>query len=98
MCEGYRNVIVEDPSLEGAAVVLFATDTLHGVKERWLGVTSSVLRFGYCLSLDDRSVLARSQNKQIILVTLGKSFWLNSEDNNGSSPLWLEQSLCGGYS
>lgn len=54
--EGYRNVIVQDPSLEGASVDVLRKRHIQWVEERGFPLAYGTPRFDYCLMLDARSV------------------------------------------
>lgn len=54
--EGYRNVIVQDPSLEGASVDVIRKRHIQWVKERGFVLGPSTPRFDYCVMLDARSI------------------------------------------
>ncbi|KAJ5998686.1 hypothetical protein N7451_006496 [Penicillium sp. IBT 35674x] len=54
--EGYRNVIVQDPSLEGASADVIRKRHIQWAKERGFTLGSGTPRFDYCLALDARSV------------------------------------------
>lgn len=54
--EGYRNVVIKDPSLEGASVDVIRIRHIQWVEERGFIRHSGVPRFDYCLLLDSRSV------------------------------------------
>lgn len=54
--EGYRNVIVQDPILEGASADVIRERHIQWVKERGSILGRSTPRFDYCLVLDARSI------------------------------------------
>lgn len=54
--EGYRNVIVQDPSLEGASADVIRKRHIQWVKERGFILGPGTPRFDYCLRLDARSI------------------------------------------
>lgn len=62
--EGYRNVIVQDPALEGASVDAIRKRHIQWVEGRGYHFYLGTPRFDYCLFLDDRairSILASSE-------------------------------------
>jgi hypothetical protein len=62
--EGYRNVIVQDPTLEGASVDAIRKRHIQWVEGRGYHFYLGTPRFDYCLFLDDRairSILASSE-------------------------------------
>lgn len=72
--DGYRNVIFEDPALEGASAATIRTKHLKWVKGHGLGVGGGTPRLDYCLLLDDRcvrSILASAEPVQPVLVQPG---------------------------
>jgi hypothetical protein len=72
--EGYRNVIFEDPALEGASVATIRTKHLEWVKGHGLSFCGGTPRLDYCLLLDDRcvrSILASAEPVQPVLVQPG---------------------------
>ncbi|CAG8923970.1 unnamed protein product [Penicillium salamii] len=69
--EGYRNVIFDDPALEGASVATIRTKHLEWVKSHGLGFCGGAPRLDYCLFLDDRcvrSILASAEPMQLARV------------------------------
>lgn len=54
--EGYRNVIVQDPSLEGASADVIRKRHIQWDKERGFTLGAGTPRFDYCLALDARSI------------------------------------------
>jgi hypothetical protein len=62
--EGYQNVIVQDPNLEGASVDVIRKRHIKWVERRGFDLHLGIPRFDYCLFLDDRairSILASSE-------------------------------------
>ncbi|GLI76352.1 hypothetical protein PoHVEF18_004624 [Penicillium ochrochloron] len=62
--EGYRNVIVQDPSLEGASTDVIRQRHIQWLEGRGFHLYLGIPRFDYCLFLDDRavrSILASSE-------------------------------------
>jgi hypothetical protein len=54
--EGYRNVIVQDPNLEGASADVIRKRHIQWVKDRGFHLLLGIPRFDYYLFLDDRTV------------------------------------------
>ncbi|KAJ5644782.1 hypothetical protein N7507_010793 [Penicillium longicatenatum] len=52
----YRNVIIQDPSLERASTDVIREQHIQWNKERGFIIGSGTPRFGYCLALDARSI------------------------------------------
>jgi hypothetical protein len=64
MREGYRNVLVQDPALEGASVEAIRKRYIQWVQARGYHFYLRTPRFDYCLVLDERairSILASSE-------------------------------------
>ncbi|KAJ5752250.1 hypothetical protein N7520_009167 [Penicillium odoratum] len=54
--EGYRNLIVQDPNLEGASVDAIRKRHIRWVEGRGYHFYLGIPRFDYCLFLDDRAI------------------------------------------
>ena len=54
--EGYRNVIIQDPSLEGAPTDILRKRHIQWVEERGFKLGFGTPRFDFCLVLDARSI------------------------------------------
>ncbi|OOQ84130.1 hypothetical protein PEBR_31877 [Penicillium brasilianum] len=56
VAEGYRNVIIQDPSLEGAPTDIIRKRHIQWVEERGFELGLGTPRFDFCIVLDARSI------------------------------------------
>ncbi|KAJ5501521.1 hypothetical protein N7453_006338 [Penicillium expansum] len=83
--EGYRNVIFEDPALEGASEAVIQRRHKQWVENHGLYVCSGVPRLGYAVLLDDRcirSILASAAPRKPSVIEYG-SPWPKINDKPG---------------
>lgn len=83
--EGYRNVIFEDPALEGASEAVIQRRHEQWVASHGLGVFSGIPRLDYPLLLDDRcirSILASAAPRKPSVIEYGQG-WPKINDKPG---------------
>ncbi|KAJ5400171.1 hypothetical protein N7465_010660 [Penicillium sp. CMV-2018d] len=83
--EGYRNVIFEDPALEGASEAVIQRRHKQWVESHGLDVFSGIPRFDYALLLDDRcirSILASAAPRKPSAIEYGLP-WPKINDKPG---------------
>ncbi|KAI2715837.1 hypothetical protein CBS147318_5688 [Penicillium roqueforti] len=83
--EGYRNVIFEDPALEGASEAVIQRRHKEWVESHGLRISSGIPRLGYALLLDDRcirSILASAAPRKPSVIEQGLP-WPKINDKPG---------------